>query len=929
MKQNLSMKTHLQAIKIVLCALTLGACVAAQAMLPSPNSGMALIPAGPFIRGDANDFNISHDAPTNTVNVSAFQIDTNLISYANWQTVYNWATSHGYIFDNAGLGAAANHPVQTVNWYDTVKWCNARSEMESNNLLPCYYTDASHATVYRSGDIILTTNCVDWTANGYRLPTEAEWEKAARGNLSNPNRRFPLGNTISHSQAWYTSSGTLLPYDLGPANVLKTTTTPVGSFAPNGFGLFDMAGNAYEWCWDWYLTNYYTISPTSDPQGPTSGTTRVIRGGSWINEPGQLRCEYRGVRNPASPLNQIGFRCVRGKQSQTISFNSSNNQTNLTYGGGFIPLTATASSGSNVTFTVTSGQAAATITGNSLAIIGVGQVTVTASVDASASYSAASTNLIFMISKATPSVTVNVGTYTYTGSAQGPNSVTTPSSGSATYSYVGVSGTTYGPSATQPTGAGSYKATATVAADANYNSASSSATAFTIAKAASTVTVTGTTSFTYSGSAQGPNASTVTGSSGAVTYSYVGVSGTTFGPSATKPTGAGSYTVTATVAADANYNSASSSATAFSIAKATPTVTFTGMTSFTYSGSAQGPNSVTTSPVSTGSVTYSYVGVSGTTFGPSATQPTAAGSYTVTAAVAADANYNSASSSATAFSIAKATPTVTFTGMTSFTYSGSAQGPNSVTTSPVSTGSVTYSYVGVSGTTFGPSATQPTAAGSYTVTAAVVADANNNSALSSATPFSIGNAVLTVTANDASKSYGVTNPVFTASYSGFVNGETNIGPNSVLSGSPSLTTTATTSSNAGSYLITAAQGTLSATNYSFSFVNGTLTITNINGIVDPAALRAFIGNGIVDQAGLNVVLANYWASSPPHISDFDISAKTNFTFIITNFNFTMQFSTNLVNPNWQDLGQAVFQFTDTNAVNNQTGFYRLVAPTNQ
>ena len=145
-----------------------------------------------------------------------------------------------------------------------------------------------------------------------------------------------------------------------------------------------------------------------------------------------------------------------------------------------------------------------------------------------------------------------------------------------------------------------------------------------------------------------------------------------------------------------------------------------------------------------------------------------------------------------------------------------------------------------------------------------------------------------------------------------------------------MTTVATTTTNAGSYPITAAQGTLSATNYSFSFVNGTLTITNLNGIVAPAALQAFIGNGIVDQAGLNVVLANYWASSPPHISDFNISAKTNFTFIITNFNFnfTVQFSTNLVNPNWQDLGQAVFQFTDTNAAIRQTGFYRLIASTN-
>jgi hypothetical protein len=186
---------------------------------------------------------------------------------------------------------------------------------------------------------------------------------------------------------------------------------------------------------------------------------------------------------------------------------------------------------------------------------------------------------------------------------------------------------------------------------------------------------------------------------------------------------------------------------------------------------------------------------------------------------------------------------------------------------------------------------------------------------------------LTVTANDASRSYGATNPVFTASYFGFVNPDTT----NVLSGSPYLWSPATNYFAPGIYpnIIIATQGSLSATNYSFNFVNGTLTITNLNGIVNPAALQAFLGNGIVDQAGLNVVLTNYWASSPPYIANFDISAKTNFTFIMTNFNFfTVQFSTNLVNTNWQYLGQVVFQFTDTNAAIRQMGFYRIVASTN-
>ena len=135
------------------------------------------------------------------------------------------------------------------------------------------------------------------------------------------------------------------------------------------------------------------------------------------------------------------------------------------------------------------------------------------------------------------------------------------------YSYVGTGGTSYGPSATKPTVVGSYTVTATLASDANYNGATSSAFPFSIIKADSTISVTGTNSFTYSGSPQGPDTNTKTGSTGAVTYSYVGTGGTSYGPSATKPTVVGSYTVTATLASDANYNGATSSAFPFSIIK--------------------------------------------------------------------------------------------------------------------------------------------------------------------------------------------------------------------------------------------------------------------------------------------------------------------------------------------------------------------------
>jgi sulfatase modifying factor 1 len=229
-------------------------------------SVMVLIPAGEFLMGSETGF--PAERPVHRVFLDAFYLGQHPVTNAQYERFVAEAGQRVPYLDDRRMQfdnwdqekrtyppGRTQHPVTLVSWRDAQAYC-------------------------------------EWA--GGRLPTEAEWEKAARGSLE--DKLYPWGDEIDPSLANYDN---------------REGTTPVGSYPPNGYGLYDMAGNVWEWVADRYDAKYYTQSPLSNPQGPEKGTVRVLRGGAWLLFPQFCRVAYRFRNSPDFRFNLIGFRLAQ------------------------------------------------------------------------------------------------------------------------------------------------------------------------------------------------------------------------------------------------------------------------------------------------------------------------------------------------------------------------------------------------------------------------------------------------------------------------------------------------------------------------------------------------------------------------------------------------------------------------------------------
>ncbi|MES2924506.1 MAG: formylglycine-generating enzyme family protein [Verrucomicrobiota bacterium] len=275
----------------------------------APEMHFVPVPVNTFQMG-STDKELGHQTEETYHRVSLtlpFSMKTTEVTWAEWNWVREQATSRSYTDISPGTNgqcgdSSGNHPVLGITWWDAVKWCNLLSEIEG--LTPVYYT---HKSLKLDCALVSGTPelFVAWNSNGYRLPTEAEWEYACRPGTSKLSfHTGPIKETgiqppdPSLDQAgWFGGNS-------------GATTHPVKEKGHNRLGLYDMHGNAAEWCWD--VAGAIKLANVSDPRGPLAGGLRVHRGGSWSDPAERCRATARASRNPTDqPNRHVGFRPVR------------------------------------------------------------------------------------------------------------------------------------------------------------------------------------------------------------------------------------------------------------------------------------------------------------------------------------------------------------------------------------------------------------------------------------------------------------------------------------------------------------------------------------------------------------------------------------------------------------------------------------------
>lgn len=245
---------------------------------------LVFIQGGAFMMGSpADEMRRGKDEVRHRVVLSGFHLAPYEVTQREYREIMKASPSN---FSGDAL------PVENVAWYEAVLYCNERSKKEG--LTPAYVLSGSEERPV-----------VAWnrSANGYRLPTEAEWEYACRAGSLSP---FNTGGNISAGQTNYYGR---YPYNNAPSQVYREKTVPVGSFAPNAWGLYDMHGNVWEWCWDVY--GEYAAGEQKGPAGAEAGALRVNRGGGWNDFGRHLRSAYRAAHNPENRTFNIGFRVAR------------------------------------------------------------------------------------------------------------------------------------------------------------------------------------------------------------------------------------------------------------------------------------------------------------------------------------------------------------------------------------------------------------------------------------------------------------------------------------------------------------------------------------------------------------------------------------------------------------------------------------------